>query len=108
MKHVIGEMWKMLQDSGAVIISVSVGIIGKISYEIYMKRTLSIIQWIAIVLMSIISGYLVSVYCRANEMQDEAQILVPIATLLGEKIFIFLIENYQKIAGSVVNIFVKK
>jgi hypothetical protein len=108
MKQVIAEMLKMVQDSGAWIVSISVGIIGKISYEIYMKRTLSIIQWIAIVLMSIISGYLVSVYCRAHAMHDQAQLLVPIATLLGEKIFIFLIENYQRIASSVLNLFVKK
>lgn len=86
------------------IISILVGITAKISYEVYVKRTLSILQWFAIIGMSLISGYMMSIYCHSNGWSSQGQYLVPIATLMGEKIFIYLIENYKSIIAKFLNL----
>lgn len=86
------------------IVSISVGITAKISYEIYVKRTLSILQWFAIIAMSLVSGYMMSVYCHSHGWNSQGQYLVPIATLMGEKIFIYLIENYKSIIAKFLNL----
>ena len=86
----------------------SIGLLGKLSYEIYKKRTLSVIQWLAVVGMSVFSGYMVSVYCHTNNMQSSAQFLVPISTLLGEKMFIYLFANYRRIIDGIINVILKR
>lgn len=88
---------------GQFIIGTGLGVIAKLSYDIYMKRTLSILQWISIVGLSIFSGYLMSVYCVSKDMDAEAQYLVPIATLMGEKIVVYLFTHYKDI----INAFIK-
>lgn len=88
---------------GQFIIGTGLGVIAKLSYDIYMKRTLSILQWISIVGLSIFSGYLMSVYCVSKDMEKEAQYLVPIATLMGEKIVVYLFTHYKDI----INAFIK-
>ncbi len=108
MKQTISEIGALINSGAAWIIGVSIGLIGKISYELYMKRSLSILQWIAVIGMSIISGYLMSTYCQSNHLTTESQFLVPIATLLGEKVFIYLMENYQRIVRGIVKVFMKK
>ena len=95
MKQIILHLFDLLSESWTWIIGIAIGLIGKISYEIYMKRTLTILQWIAVIGMSIVSGYVTSFYCMSNGWNAESQFLVPIATLLGEKFFIYIIENHR-------------
>jgi hypothetical protein len=89
------------------VIGMSIGLLGKISYEIFKKRTLSVVQWLAVVGMSIFAGYMVSVYCQNNGMHQSAQFLVPISTLLGEKMFIYLFTNYKAILGGIFNLIIR-
>jgi hypothetical protein len=81
-------------------IGISTGVLGKISYEIYMQRTITIVQWCAIVGLSIFVGYLTSVICMENGWVTQSQYIVPIATLLGEKIVVYLFQNHKKILTS--------
>ena len=108
MKQITLHLLDLLSESWTWIIGIAVGLIGKISYEIYMKRTLTILQWLAVIGMSIVSGYLTSIYCMNHGWHTESQFLVPIATLLGEKLFIYLIENHKRILNSILIPFTKK
>lgn len=103
----MNQFWEdvglILHKYGQFIIGTGLGVIAKLSYDIYMKRTLSILQWISIVGLSIFSGYLMSVYCVSKDMEKEAQYLVPIATLMGEKIVVYLFTHYKDI----INAFIK-
>jgi hypothetical protein len=103
----MNQFWEdvgmFIHTYGQFIIGTGLGVIAKLSYDIYMKRTLSILQWISIVGLSVFSGYLMSVFCVSKNMEKEAQYLVPIATLMGEKIVVYLFENYKDI----INAFIK-
>lgn len=90
MARLASEFWFYLA-------AIAVGLITKISYMVYTKRNLSIMQWLAVIAMSICTGYITSVYCHAHGWQMEAQILVPISTLLGEKLFMWIVQNHKQI-----------
>lgn len=108
MSHFWNDVMVFCGKWSTFIVGISIGIIGKISYEIYMKRTLSILQWFAIVGLSIFVGYLMSVYCLSKGMDAQAQFLVPITTLLGEKIVVYLFENYKSIIAQAIKLITPK
>lgn len=103
----IDDVRHYLTNERTYFIGMSIGLLGKISYEVYKKRALSILQWLAVVGMSIFSGYMMSLYCKAHQLNEASQYLVPIGTLLGEKIFIYLFTNYKSILTGVFNLIIK-
>jgi hypothetical protein len=90
------------------VFGVLIGVMGKISYELYMKRTITVIQWVAVIGLSIFSGYLTSVYCVNNGLETEASWAVPMSTLMGEKVFIYVMANYKKILSGVLSFLTPK
>jgi hypothetical protein len=97
-----------LSDLNNWVFGIFIGVLGKISYELYMKRTITVIQWIAVIGLSIFSGYLTSVYCENNGHTQEASWAVPMATLMGEKLFLYVMNNYKKIFTGVLSFFMPK
>ena len=97
-----------IADSMTWISTIGTGLLAKLSYEIYMKRILKPIQWIAVSALSIFSGYMMAVLCLIWDWQDESKILVPMATLLGEKVVLYMMQNYKRIMERVLNTFLKK
>jgi hypothetical protein len=99
---------EFFSDLNNWVFGVLIGVMGKISYELYMKRTITVIQWIAVVGLSIFSGYLTSVYCANNGLESESSWAVPVSTLMGEKIFIYVMANYKRILTGVLSFFMPK
>jgi hypothetical protein len=99
---------EFFSDLNNWVFGVLIGVMGKISYELYMKRTITVIQWIAVVGLSIFSGYLTSVYCANNGLESEASWAVPVSTLMGEKIFIYVMANYKRILTDILSFFIPK
>ncbi len=97
MENVWNEFVMLFGKFSTYILGITIGLLGKLSYEIYMKRTMNFLQWTAVVGMSVFTGYVVSVYCNNNGFETQAQFIVPLATLMGEKFFIYLIENHKQI-----------
>jgi hypothetical protein len=92
----------------AWIASIIVGILAKVSTEILMKRKLSFIQWLAIVGVSVFFGYLSAVWCDSSGWVEQGKYIVPLVTLMGEKIMIYLTTNYRRIGDAILSIFTKK
>jgi hypothetical protein len=99
---------EFFSDLNNWVFGVLIGVMGKISYELYMKRTITVFQWIAVIGLSIFSGYLTSVYCDNAGLEKEASWAVPVATLMGEKVFIYVMANYKKIISGVLSFFMPK
>jgi hypothetical protein len=97
-----------LSDLNNWVFGILIGVMGKISYEIYMKRTITVMQWIAVIGLSIFSGYLTSVYCENKGYTQEASWAVPMATLMGEKVFIYVMTNYKSIFTRILSFFMPK
>jgi hypothetical protein len=84
------------------------GVVAKISTELMMKRKLSLLQWLGIVGVSMFFGYLTAVWCDSNGWVSQGRYIVPLATLMGEKITIYLTANYRKIGDAILTIFTTK
>ena len=101
-------LMQFFSDLNNWVFGVLIGVMGKISYELYMKRTITVFQWIAVIGLSIFSGYLTSVYCDNAGLEKEASWAVPVATLMGEKVFIYVMANYKRILTGVLGFFMPK
>ena len=90
--------------TGTWIISLFVGVMAKISSEILNSRKLSMWQWIAVVGVSIFFGYMAHQYCEAKTMGTSEGYIVPIVTLFGERIMVYLTRNFKAIAAKILGI----
>lgn len=88
---------------GKWIASVFIGVIGKISYELSQRRKLSYLEWVGIIGVSVLCGYLAAVWCAHNNMVQQGFFIVPIATLFGEKITQYLTDNFKPLFNRVID-----
>lgn len=102
------EIAEFFTRCAAWIASIVVGILAKVSTEILMKRRLTFIQWLAIVGVSVFFGYIAAVWCDSNGFVEQGKYIVPLITLMGEKIMIYLAANYRRIGDAILSIFSKK
>lgn len=103
------DIWQWLLKSSTWLVGVVVGVLGKISYELSKKRQLSTLQWIGVIGISVFSGYMAGEWCDAYQFNTHQKgLIVPMATIFGERIMQYLVDNYKSILGGVLNIFIKK
>jgi hypothetical protein len=103
------ELQLFFTKFGAAIMSAAVATIAKISNEILMRRKLSWFAWIAIVGVSLFWAWMAGMYCAwMNYSPFASSLFVGLATLLGEKINIYLAQNYKAIFEKIINIFISK
>lgn len=102
------DLSSFLTKFTTAIIMVAVGVLGKISYELVMKRKLGVLQWIGIVGVSVFVGYLSYMWCNHSGFTNQLGVIVPIATLLGERILIYVTSNSQLIFQKILSLFIKK
>lgn len=98
----LNEILNYFQTWGVYIGSVSVGVIAKISYEISQNRKMTLLQWFAIILISVFSGYLATVICLYYGLANQTGFIVPMVTLLGEKAIIYMSNNYKPILDAIL------
>jgi hypothetical protein len=107
--QLLDELHQFFTKFGAAIMSAAVATIAKISNEILMRRKLSWFAWIAIVGVSLFWAWMAGMYCLwMNYSPFGSSLIVGLATLLGEKINIYLAQNYKAIFSKVINIFIIK
>lgn len=103
------ELQQFFTKFGAAIMSAAVATIAKISNEILMRRKLSWFAWCAIVGVSLFWAWMAGMYCVwMNYSPFASSLVVGLATLLGEKINIYLAQNYKVIFEKIINVFTSK
>jgi hypothetical protein len=73
-----------------------------------MKRKMGLLQWIGIVGVSVFVGSLTYSWCQNSGFKNQLSVIVPIATLLGERILIYITANATAIFQKIISIIVKK
>ena len=68
-----------------------IGIVGIFSWDISRRKRISLLGAVSTVGLSGFIGYLSSVYCQNNHLEDKAAYIVPICTLLSDKIISYLV-----------------
>ena len=102
------ELQEFLARSWVWIVGIGAGVLAKISSEVLMKRKISLVQWLGIVGVSVFFGYIAAIWCDSNGWVEEGRFIVPIFTLMGEKITIYLSTNYMRIGDAILYLFKKK
>lgn len=97
----ISKMWIWI----AMILS---GVVAKISFDVLSGRKLSFIQWCAVIGISVFGGYMMGTWCDSNGWEKQGRWLVPMATLFSEKLFIYIMDNYERIGDHILLFFTKK
>lgn len=85
---------------------VLIGIVGKFSWDISRKKRITFLSAISTVGISGFIGYISSVYCSNNQLENKAAYIVPICTLLSDKIISYLIlrVKWKEIKDAFLNI----
>lgn len=85
-----------------------IGIVGKFSHDLIMGKKLTWLQVFASIGIALFTGFIASMICLHN-FPDKAAYIVPISTLLSEKIIIAVFSiDYKKIASDLVAYFADK
>lgn len=99
------ELWQTLSKISTWVVSVFAGVVGKISYDLYLKKKRSWLQWIGVTGISIFVGYMSMKACVIYGHEDKVGIIVPSCTLFGEKIlwwFTLKLDKIREIAAEIV------
>ena len=103
------EVQAFLSKFGAWIMSAIVATLAKISHEILMKRQLSWMSWLAIIGISLFWAWMAGLFCAENEYNTfSSSFIIGAATIMGEKISLYLMQNYKDIFSKVIGIFSSK
>lgn len=103
------EINQFFTKFGAAIMSAAVATVAKVSHEILLRRKLSWIAWMAIVGVSLFWAWMGGLFSAWMGYSSFASsLIVGLATLLGEKINIYLAQNYKSIFEKIINIFIPK
>jgi hypothetical protein len=98
---ITSQVIEFLSRSGTWIISTFIGVVAKISNEILNGRKLSIWQWVSIVGVSVFFGYMAHQYCEVNELNRSEGYIVPLVTLFGERIMVYITRNFKSIVARI-------
>lgn len=97
----VSELYLFISKAGASILAVFIGIMAKISHDIMLKKKHSWPEWIGIIGMSVFGGYMMGLYCKSHNLDGD--LLIPLATLFSEKIFMYIAANWNKIMNVILN-----
>ena len=85
-----------------------IGIVGKFSHDLIMGKKLTWLQVFASIGIALFMGFIASMICIRN-FPDQAAYIVPISTLLSEKLIIALFSvNYKQIFQDIAKYFSKR
>lgn len=82
---------------------VFIGLIAHISHILAAKEKPSRLQFFGSMGTALFVGYLASAWCIANA-PEKGKYLVPVATLLSEKILSWILTNWKKLLNLVLNL----
>lgn len=98
----MNSLWKVIDELGEALAKwwvylfyIAIGIIGKFSWDISRNKKITFLGALSTVGISGFIGYISSVYCRNNGLDEKAAYIVPICTLLSDKILTYVIARIK-------------
>lgn len=109
MAEIKEEIMNFITKGWALLLYLFIGLIGKFSYDMASGKKMSWVQVLSSIGIGIFVGALTYTICIHQKMDKEASIIVPISTLLSEKIMVALFSiDYKKIAADMADYFSNK
>lgn len=93
---------------GSYPFAIAMGLVGKIGYEMMLGKRYTTAQWLGIGFVSVFFGYTTSVMCHDYQLETLEHFAPSLATMFGQQISIYMVNNYSRILSGIVKIFIKK
>lgn len=96
MKQFFNELWEFLIKNSALLLGLGIGMTAKIAIDSTTKK----LTWRQIVIKVVIGffcGYTAGRYLMANGMEEKISWVVPLSTMAGESVILWLTQNSWKI-----------
>ena len=91
MERVWNEFVNFLNKWWVYLFYILIGIVGKFSWDISRKKRMTFLGALSTVGISGFVGYVSSVYCQNKGMVEDAAYIVPICTLLSDKLLSYMV-----------------
>lgn len=94
------------------LLCIFLGLMAKYSYDIITGKRITLLQALASAGIAFFVGFLASVWCVINDMEREGMWIVPIATLLSEKVIMAMltieVSDIRKFLSDIAQYFADK
>ncbi len=98
---IIQELVQGIEKAFVWLIYITVGVVAKLAFD-SRSNQLTRRQIIVKSVLSIFAGYMSAVACEYFGYEKLGKLIVPVATLLGESIIVYLMTNWRKIADNIL------
>jgi hypothetical protein len=100
---------EILTKNGVTIMSAITATVAKVSHTIMNNRKLSFAKWCAIISISLFWAWMAGLFCAWKGFDTLlTSMIVGLSTLLGERINVYISENYKVIFEKILSIFTDK
>ncbi len=110
--NIFSEIAAFILKHGAIIGMIILGTMSNLAAKILLKKRITLLQSVAVLILSIFAGVIVSMWCYYQGWLDVKEdklpigfVIVPAASIFGEYIITYLIANYKTIMDRIVNVF---
>lgn len=97
MEDVKNEIYIFLAKIWMWVAFVFIGVVAKFSYDVSIKKKYTWVTFTAALGIALFVGYITSAWCRYKGWQEEGMFIVPLATLLSEKLVEIAVANAHKL-----------
>lgn len=102
------ELYALFSKLGSWASILFIGLVGKISYELLQGKKLKWYHWIGMAGLSLFVGWLAIEWCDMYGLNEQKNLIGPVATLFGDRIVIFIVAKHRDILTSLLSSFIKK
>lgn len=103
MEFIKEEIWAFFSKFYVWILYVFIGLLAHVSHILAGKQKPTTLQFFSSMGIAIFVGYLSSAWCIANA-PEQGKYIVPIATLLSDKVLSWIMTNWKLILRKVLNL----
>lgn len=109
MAEIRDEILNLLSKIWTYIALIALGLIGKFSYDIISGKKITFWQALASAGIAVFIGFMAGAICNYNGWEKQQTIIIPVSTLLSEKIILALFSlDYKGIAADIAKWFTRK
>lgn len=109
MEQIKNELITFCTKGAAWFFLVILGLMGKFSYDIYTGRKITLSHALASTGLAFFVGYITFILCQRHGLQEDCKWIVPIATLLCDKVVLAAVSvDWKKIGADMAQYWADK
>jgi|APGre2960657404_1045060.scaffolds.fasta_scaffold03399_8 hypothetical protein len=104
----IGEIAAFFSKSSAYLLSIFMGLMGTIGFDLMVNKRYSWKQRLGVLMVSIFFGAMGSLVCEYHDFGVLKYLIPSLSTMFGQYIALYVHKNYKHIGDTLIYFFTKK